>query len=105
MKTVDDAQMDQSVSPILGTVSAAQRRVMIAEAAYYRAEARDLEPGAELDDWLDAQLEADQRLSEHRPTAERSDAQGRRQAMLAATCGDAAVGGRGGLVQTAERGA
>lgn len=59
---------------ILATVSAAQRRVMIAEAACYRAEARDFQSGAELDDWLEAELEVDQRLSEHGLTTEPSNA-------------------------------
>jgi Protein of unknown function (DUF2934) len=35
----------------------AQRRAMIAEAAYYQAERRHFEPGHELDDWLRAEAE------------------------------------------------
>lgn len=35
------------------------REIMIAEAAYYIAERRGFEPGAELDDWLDAESEID----------------------------------------------
>lgn len=35
----------------------AQRRALIAEAAYYRAERRHFEPGHELDDWLQAEAE------------------------------------------------
>ena len=35
----------------------AQRRAMIAEAAYYHAERRHFEPGHELDDWLLAEAE------------------------------------------------
>jgi len=30
---------------------------MVAEAAYYKAEARGFEPGHEMDDWLDAERE------------------------------------------------
>ena len=36
---------------------------MIAEAAYYIAERRGFEPGAELDDWLDAESEIDRLLA------------------------------------------
>lgn len=32
---------------------------MIAEAAYYRAQARGFAPGRELDDWLEAEAEVD----------------------------------------------
>ncbi len=32
---------------------------MIAEAAYYRAQARGFTPGHELDDWLEAEAEVD----------------------------------------------
>lgn len=35
------------------------RRQLIAEAAYFRAEQRDFRPGAELDDWLAAEIEID----------------------------------------------
>lgn len=35
----------------------AQRRTMIAEAAYFRAERRHFEPGHELEDWLQAEAE------------------------------------------------
>lgn len=36
---------------------AAERRSMIAHAAYFRAERRGFEPGHELEDWLAAELE------------------------------------------------
>jgi Protein of unknown function (DUF2934) len=39
-----------------------RRQAMIAEAAYYRAEARSFDPGHELDDWLDAEREVDRLL-------------------------------------------
>ena len=35
----------------------AERRHMIAEAAYYRAEKREFAPGHELEDWLEAEAE------------------------------------------------
>jgi hypothetical protein len=36
-----------------------EREAMIAEAAYYRAEARGFEAGHELEDWLSAEAEID----------------------------------------------
>lgn len=38
------------------------RHLMIAEAAYYRAEARGFADGYELDDWLEAEAEIDQTI-------------------------------------------
>jgi len=38
------------------------RRASIAEAAYFRAEHRGFAPGHELEDWLAAEEEVDQRL-------------------------------------------
>jgi hypothetical protein len=35
------------------------RRLMIAQAAYYRAEQRGFEPGHELEDWLEAEARID----------------------------------------------
>lgn len=49
------------VSP--GPVEPELREVMIAEAAYYIAERRGFEPGAELDDWLEAESGIDQLLA------------------------------------------
>jgi hypothetical protein len=40
-------------------VEARERDAMIAEAAYYRAEARGFESGHELEDWLAAEREID----------------------------------------------
>jgi hypothetical protein len=45
-------------------VSPEQRRAMIAQAAYYRAERRGFAPGAELQDWLAAEAEIDRALGE-----------------------------------------
>ncbi|MCU0806207.1 MAG: DUF2934 domain-containing protein [Burkholderiales bacterium] len=39
------------------------RAQMIAEAAYYRAEARGFEPGRELDDWFEAEMQIDRLLA------------------------------------------
>jgi hypothetical protein len=39
------------------------REIMIAEAAYYIAECRGFEPGAEMDDWLEAEAAIDQLLA------------------------------------------
>jgi Protein of unknown function (DUF2934) len=39
------------------------REVMIAEAAYYIAERRAFEPGAEMDDWLEAEAAIDELLA------------------------------------------
>ncbi len=39
------------------------REQLIREAAYHHAEARGFEPGHELDDWLVAEAEVDERLS------------------------------------------
>lgn len=40
-------------------MSAQDRRQKIAEAAYYRAQARDFAPGCELEDWLQAEIDID----------------------------------------------
>jgi hypothetical protein len=41
---------------------AAERRAMIAQAAYFRAERHGFTPGHELEDWLAAEQEVDARL-------------------------------------------
>ncbi|MGK2913578.1 MAG: DUF2934 domain-containing protein [Porticoccaceae bacterium] len=41
------------------TASTQDCQQMIAEAAYYRAQARGFAPGCELDDWLAAEAEVD----------------------------------------------
>jgi hypothetical protein len=43
-----------------------EREAMIAEAAYYRAEARGFQPGHELEDWLAAENEIDMLLEAER---------------------------------------
>ncbi|MGH8301900.1 MAG: DUF2934 domain-containing protein [Steroidobacteraceae bacterium] len=44
-----------------------QRQVMIAEAAYYRAERRSFEPGHELEDWAQAEAEIQCSLASRPP--------------------------------------
>jgi hypothetical protein len=39
------------------------REIMIAEAAYYIAERRGFDPGAEVDDWLEAEAAIDELLA------------------------------------------
>ncbi len=45
-------------------ISAQQRMEMIATAAYFRAESRGFQPGSELQDWLEAEAEIDQLITE-----------------------------------------
>jgi hypothetical protein len=47
-----------------GPVATPDRKALIAEAAYYRAERRGFEPGGELDDWLAAEREVEERSGE-----------------------------------------
>lgn len=49
-------------TPPAGGVEAEQRRKLIAEAAYRRAERRGFEQGDPVQDWLEAEREVDQRL-------------------------------------------
>ncbi len=51
-------------------VTPEERYQLIAAAAYRRAEQRDFAPGRELDDWLEAEAEVDQKLAESQPAAE-----------------------------------
>ena len=46
-------------SPQRAAVSTDDRRAMIAEAAYLRAESRGFVPGHETEDWLAAEIEVD----------------------------------------------
>ncbi|HXH72465.1 MAG TPA: DUF2934 domain-containing protein [Mariprofundaceae bacterium] len=39
-----------------------ERRNMVAEAAYYRAQQRDFAAGNEMEDWLEAEKEVDRQL-------------------------------------------
>lgn len=48
------------VRPVQASENA--RRVLIAEAAYFRSQMRGARPGNPLDDWLSAEAEVDARL-------------------------------------------
>lgn len=59
------AVRERSIKPVnvsIVTRYHEDRRAAIAEAAYYRAQARGFAPGHELEDWLAAEEEVDQRL-------------------------------------------
>lgn len=61
-RSVKAAQTEQrTAAPVPnaapGRLDPAERRRLVAEAAYYRAQHRDFAPGHELDDWLDAEAE------------------------------------------------
>lgn len=65
MTTNPDALIDLAVSAELGGFPPGRRHELIAEAAYFRAQARGFEPGGDLDDWLGAEAEVDGRLADH----------------------------------------
>lgn len=52
-------------------LSANERRGLIAQAAYFRAERRGFAPGHELEDWVAAELEVDQFLAASTPSRPR----------------------------------
>jgi hypothetical protein len=69
-----EAELRQAVVPKAAVVkvrqiTAADRRQMIAEAAYLRAERRGFAPGGELEDWLAAEAEVDALLAADDRTA------------------------------------
>lgn len=47
--------------------TAEERCALIARAAYLRAEKRAFAPGAEMDDWLAAEIEVDRKLNNAQP--------------------------------------
>ncbi len=53
---------EPSPAPAGVPVAPEQRRAMIAEAAYYRAERRGFEPGYEIDDWCSAERDIERAL-------------------------------------------
>jgi hypothetical protein len=53
------ARTAKAKAPPRAAVSAEDRRAMIAEAAYLRAERRGFAPGQEAEDWLAAEVEVD----------------------------------------------
>jgi len=50
-------------SPMLDQAGASQRQAMVAEAAFFIAQSRGFLPDRQLDDWLAAEHEVDQRLA------------------------------------------
>jgi len=57
-----EANMAAAISAMT-QVTTEEKRQLVAEAAYYRAERRSFAPGYELEDWLDAEAEIDTMLS------------------------------------------
>jgi len=55
-----------------GTVSATERALMIARAAYHRAERRGFVPGHEVEDWLAAEREINRLLGPPAPSGSES---------------------------------
>ena len=55
-----DGAAQASEVPKVETI--AERHRMISEAGYFRAERRSFAPGAELDDWLQAQADIDREM-------------------------------------------
>ncbi len=69
-KELDSIGRDSEYSnPVSTEVSEEERRHLIAESAYFRAERRSFVPGYELEDWLAAEIEIEKRLDElHLPS-------------------------------------
>ncbi len=57
-----DRQRVAAAPPKTAPHPAVDRHALICAAAYYRAARRDFAPGSELEDWLAAEAEVDQRL-------------------------------------------
>jgi len=57
------APKPKAAEPVRQAVSPDQRRGMIAQAAYLRAERRGFAPGGEHEDWMAAEAEVDALLS------------------------------------------
>ena len=55
-------------APEPASITPDERRVLIAQAAYFRAEKRGFAPGGEERDWLEAELEVDALLAVAVPT-------------------------------------
>jgi hypothetical protein len=56
----ETAELEEEAQPRV--LSAEEREQMIAQAAYYRAQKRNFEPGRELEDWLEAEAELNAQL-------------------------------------------
>lgn len=61
-RSLPDEIIAASEAPATSSDCAPERQQLIAAAAYYRAEQRGFVAGYELDDWLAAEREVDQRL-------------------------------------------
>ena len=59
-KEIPKKELSEEVQSI--GVTTEERHQLIAVAAYYRAERRGFGPGAELQDWLEAEVEVDKEL-------------------------------------------
>lgn len=70
----DAEAADTAASAVHAGVSSEERRHLVSEAAYYRAQRRDFAPGYELDDWLEAEEEIETLLSRERATASHREA-------------------------------
>lgn len=57
----------KKTAPPPAGVTDKERYLLIAEAAYYRAEQRGFAPGHDLQDWLDAETEVERLLAGTRP--------------------------------------
>jgi hypothetical protein len=64
-RTASAAGPASGIAQLNAAVSDEQRRAMISEAAYLRAEERGFGSGYELEDWLVAEREVDALLSAH----------------------------------------
>jgi len=58
-----DNPVEASPADSATPITPLEREQMIATAAYFRAQTRGFEPGAELDDWLESEAEVDRLIS------------------------------------------
>jgi hypothetical protein len=63
-RVIADRATTPGEQPAAGIISSEQRHVLIAEAAYFRAESRGFEGGDPVEDWLAAEREVDQALGD-----------------------------------------
>ena len=64
---VQDEKLDEAAEArdaiTVHPASTGERQQMIAVAAYFRAQGRNFEPGQEVEDWLAAEADIDEKLS------------------------------------------
>ena len=65
-------QVPAEPNPVIEEEMLPPRQELVARAAYYRAQRRGFQPGCELQDWLEAEIEVDQMLT--RPLGSRPQA-------------------------------